>query len=83
MEALRLPRKREEQLKGVREMYDAWFKIWKDVYVPHLLFQPKWFLTDRDLLPGDLVHFMNSGRPSLTSGPSGWWNMCRRAEMGS
>jgi hypothetical protein len=55
---MRLPRNREEQLQNVRETYDAWFRIWKDVYVPQLLFQPKWFRSDRDLLAGDLVYFI-------------------------
>ena len=55
---MRLPRNKEEHLQVVRQMYDAWFAIWRDTYVPHLLHQPKWFRSDRDLLPGDLVYFM-------------------------
>ena len=55
---MRLPRNKEEYLKIARETYDAWFAIWRDAYVPHLLFQPKWFRSDRDLLPGDLVYFI-------------------------
>ena len=38
-------------------MYDAWFKLWRDTYVPLILHQPKRFDTDKDLLPGDLVYF--------------------------
>ena len=41
-------------------MYDAWFKIWRDTYVPQLLHQPKWFDSDKHLLPGDLVYFNKS-----------------------
>ena len=26
--------------------------------MPHLLHQPQWFKSDKDLLPGDLVYFM-------------------------
>ena len=42
----------------MRVTYDVWFNIWQDSYVPHLLHQPKWFKSDKDLLPGDLVYFM-------------------------
>ena len=55
---MRLPRNKEEYLKIARETSDAWFAIWRDAYVPHLLFQPKWFRSDRDLLPRDLVYFI-------------------------
>ena len=55
---MRLPKNKEEYLKNAREMYDAWFAIWRDAYVPQLLYQPKWFDSSRDLLPGDLVYFI-------------------------
>ena len=55
---MRLPKNKEEHLRVVRLMYDAWFAIWRDTYVPHLLHQPKWFNSDKDLLPGDLVYFL-------------------------
>ena len=29
-----------------------------DTYVPKLMFKPKWFKTDRNLLVGDLVYFV-------------------------
>ena len=69
---MRLPKKREEHLKVVRETYDAWFNIWKDSYVPHLLHQPKWFKSDNDLLPGDLVYFMKK-EGKLATGLLGLW----------
>ena len=55
---MRLPTDKEEYLGVVRQKYDAWFKIWCDTYVPHLLHQPKWFNSDKDLLVGDLVYFL-------------------------
>ena len=30
--------------------------------MPQLLFQPKWFCSDRDLLEGDLVYFVKKDR---------------------
>ena len=57
---VRLPNKFKEQLKAVENTYDAWFKVWKESYLPKLIFQPKWFKTDQDLREGDLVYFMKS-----------------------
>ena len=57
---VRLPNKFKEQLKAVENAYDAWFKVWKESYLPKLIFQPKWFKTDQDLREGDLVYFMKS-----------------------
>ena len=37
----RLPKNKLELLKNVNEMYDTWFKIWRDAQVPKLLFKPK------------------------------------------
>jgi hypothetical protein len=53
-----LPKKREEQLEVIGKKYDAWFKIWRDAYVPKLMHQQKWFKTDCDLVVGDLVYFI-------------------------
>ena len=55
---MRLPSHREEQLKKVSDAYTAWFRIWQDVYLPQLLYKPKWFNTTKDLLEGDLVYFI-------------------------
>ena len=54
----RLPKNKMEMLKVVDETYKTWFRIWRDSYVPKLMFKPKWFRTDRDLLVGDLVYFV-------------------------
>ena len=55
---LRLPQNKMEMLKDVDDKYKTWFRIWRDSYVPKLMFRPKWFKTDRDLLVGDLVYFV-------------------------
>jgi hypothetical protein len=55
---MRLPRNREEQLEVIAKMYNAWFRIWRDTYVPKLMHQPIWFRSDRDLMEGDLVYFV-------------------------
>ena len=54
----RLPKNKMEMLKVVDEVYKTWFRLWRDTYVPKLMFKPKWFKTDRDLLVGDLVYFV-------------------------
>ena len=55
---IRLPANRQEQLRAVEEVYDAWFKVWKESYLPKLLFKPKWYKSDTDLKVGDLVWFI-------------------------
>merc|ERR1711888_299073 len=41
----------------VEKLYDSWFRVWQDTVVPKLLFQPKWYQSDKDLQEGDLVYF--------------------------
>ena len=55
---VRLPKNKMEMLEKVDEVYKVWFRLWRDTYVPKLMFKPKWFKTDRDLLEGDLVYFV-------------------------
>ena len=47
---MRLPRYREEQLEVIAKMYNPWWKIWRDTYVPKLMRQPIWFRSYRDLV---------------------------------
>ena len=49
-----------EGLTKVEELYEAWFRVWQDAVVPKLIFQPKWYDSDRDLQEGDLVYFQKS-----------------------
>jgi hypothetical protein len=43
-------------IEKVSETYKRLFKIWADVYVPKLIFAPKWYKDDEDLKEGDLVY---------------------------
>ena len=54
---IRLARGSRELLEKVEALYDSWFKVWQDTVVPKLLFQPKWYDSDKDLQEGDLVYF--------------------------
>ena len=57
---VRLPDKYREQVEAVENIYDAWFRIWHESYLPKLIYKPKWFKTDEDLQECDLVYFMKS-----------------------
>ena len=41
----------------IQETYEAWYRIWCEVYVPKLITQKAGFKTSRDLKPDDLVYF--------------------------
>ena len=64
---LRLPVGASELVDKVAKLYDAWFRIWSDSYVPKLLFRPKWFNDDTDLQLGDIVYFQKSDSDPDTS----------------
>ena len=49
-------------LQQHKELYEAWFRAWLISYVPHLMFQPKWFNSDRDPKVGDVVLFLKSDK---------------------
>ena len=42
------------------QVFKSWFKEWVINYVPHLVEQPKWFVTDRCISVGDVVLFTKS-----------------------
>ena len=69
---MRLPTTVRGQLEAISKMYKAWFNIWAQTYVPRLIYQPKWFQTDRDLVVGDMVYFQRRdqavGEPKWTLG---------------
>ena len=54
---IRLARGTRDLLDKVEELYKAWFFIWRHTVVPKIMFQPKWYRSDRDLQEGDLVYF--------------------------
>ena len=62
---IRLARGARELLTNIEELYDAWFKVWQDTVVPKLMFQPKWYNKDCDLMEGDLVYFQKEGDSQL------------------
>ena len=43
-----------------KNLYEAWFKTWLVSYVPSLMFQPKWYKSDRHPKIGDVVLFLKS-----------------------
>ena len=43
------------------------FKLWADVYVPKLIYQPKWYSDDKDLSEGDLVYMQKEADNVLGS----------------
>ena len=47
-----------EMLDKVDKVYKALFRLWKDCYVPKLMYKPKWFKSDVDIVVGDLVYFI-------------------------
>ena len=42
------------------KVFEAWFRVWLVGYVPHLVEQPKWFVTERSVREGDVVLFTKS-----------------------
>ena len=46
-----------KMLGQIQDKFEAWYKIWAEVYVPKLMAQKKWFKNDRDLAVGDLVYY--------------------------
>ena len=43
-------------------LFQVWFKAWLVSYVPTLMFQPKWFRSDKDPKVGDVVLFLKSDK---------------------
>ena len=54
---IRLPTSKREILKHVENLYQGWFRIFKDAVVPKLINQPKWFRIEEHLSESDLVYF--------------------------
>ena len=53
---IRLPHDGAELLEKVNATYDGIFKLWSEVWIPRLIYQPKWFKDDKNLNDGDLVY---------------------------
>ena len=44
-------------LEENEQIFNAWFELWLSAHVPQLIDQPKWFKSDTNLKPGDVVLF--------------------------
>ena len=53
-------------LEENERVFLAWFELWLSVHVPKLIDQPKWFKSDENLKPGDVVLFVKQ-ESALTS----------------
>ena len=69
---VRLSCDNREILGEIQEKYQAWYKVWCEVYVPKLMTIKKGFKTDRDLAVDDLVYYQK--KESELSSP---WQMGR------
>ena len=47
-------------IESNKEIFALWFKEWLVSFVPNLIEQPKWFVTDRGIAVGDVVLFLKS-----------------------
>ena len=50
----------DKMMEKVDETYQAWFRIWRDSWVPKLMKAPKWFRNEVDIHVGDLVYFQRT-----------------------
>ena len=46
--------------KANKDIFNTWFEAWLVSHVPRLMFQPKWYNSDHDLKPGDIVLFIKN-----------------------
>ena len=49
-----------------QKIFDCWFEVWLSSHVPKLVYQPKWFKSDENLKPGDVVLFMKDNASFAT-----------------
>jgi len=56
-EPLTMSNDSDKIIRSNKKIFEAWFECWLTSHVPSLMFQPKWFNSDRDLNPGDVVLF--------------------------
>ena len=45
-------------IKENKLIFETWFETWLTSYVPTLMYHPKWFKNDRNLMIGDIVLFL-------------------------
>ena len=64
---IELPHNGAELIEKVNETYQGIFKLWAEVYIPKLIYQPKWHKDDKDLNEGDLVYMEKDPGSALGS----------------
>ena len=47
----------KKMLSEIQKKYEAWYKIWVEVYVPKLMARKSHFKNSRDLAPDDIVYY--------------------------
>ena len=57
---IQITNKFDKMMDKVLQTYKAWFKVWRDSWVPKLIRSPKWFKSETDLEIGDLVYFQRT-----------------------
>ena len=50
----------EKAIEQNEQLFNSWFEIWLSCHVPTLLNQQKWYKSERDLQPGDVVLFLKN-----------------------
>ena len=54
---VRLPSGPGDLMKRVEDAFDAFFNVWNVTMIPRLIKSPKWYKSDEDLRPTDIVYF--------------------------
>ena len=54
---IRLTKGTRELFDKMEKMYKSWFIVWRDTVVPKIMFQPKWYNSNKELQEGELVYF--------------------------
>ena len=57
---VRLSNDNRKMMSEIQDKFEAWYKIWCNVYVPKLMHQKQGFKNDRDLVPGDIVYLQKT-----------------------
>ena len=60
-----------KMMEKVEDTYRAWFKVWRDAWIPKLMRAPKWHDNSVDLECGDLVYFKRTAT-ELGHNEDGW-----------
>ena len=47
-------------LQGNKKIFKIWFENWLLSHVPKLMFHPKWFNSERDVIVGDVIFFLKN-----------------------